>query len=128
MPSQRVIIDSDPGIDDAQAILFAFLCQQFEIDAVTSIFGNVPVDLAALDALRLVELAGRPGVPVYLGAAEPLVQRRLHFAPTIHGDDGFGNVGWPLPAQRTAPGYAAIELARRVLGRRARSRSCHSDL
>ena len=68
MPSPRVIIDTDPGIDDAQSILFAFLCRQFEIDAVTSVFGNVPVELAALNALRLVELAGCQDVPVYLGA------------------------------------------------------------
>ncbi len=115
MPSRRVIIDTDPGIDDALAILFAFLCRQFEIDAITSVFGNVTVDLAALNALRLVELAGQPGVPVYLGAAEPLVQRRLYFAPTVHGQDGFGNVEWPPPAQQPAPGYAAVELARRAL-------------
>ena len=115
MPPRRVIIDTDPGIDDAQAILFAFLCRQFQIDAVTTVFGNVPVDQAALNALRLMELANRPDVPVYVGAAEPLVQRRLRFAPMVHGEDGFGNVEWPRPALQPAPGYAAVELARRVL-------------
>ncbi len=115
MPPRRVIIDTDPGIDDAQAILFAFLCGQFQIDAVTCVFGNVPVDLAALNALRLIELADRPEVPVYLGAAEPLLRRRLRFAPMVHGEDGLGNVDWPRPAGRPAPGYAPVELARRAL-------------
>lgn len=115
MPSRRVILDTDPGIDDAQAILFAFLCGQFQIDAVTAVFGNAPVDQAALNALRLIELVDRPDVPVYRGAAEPLFQRRLRFAPMVHGEDGFGNVEWPRPARQPAPGYAAVELARRVL-------------
>jgi len=115
MPRRRVIIDTDPGVDDAQAILFAFLCEQFRIDALTCVFGNVPVELATLNGLRLIELAGRPDVPVYGGAAEPLFQRRLHFAPATHGENGFGNVHWPLPVQKATPGYAAVELARRVL-------------
>ena len=115
MPDRRVIIDTDPGIDDAQAILFAFLCRQLRVDALTTVFGNVPVDKAALNALRLIELVDRADVPVYVGAAEPLFQRRLRFAPMVHGEDGFGNVEWPLPALRPAPGYAAVELARRVL-------------
>jgi inosine-uridine nucleoside N-ribohydrolase len=115
MLPRRVIIDTDPGIDDAQAILFAFQCRQFEIDALTTVFGNIPVDLAALNALRLVELAGRPDVPVYLGAAEPLFQRRLHYSREVHGDNGLGNIEWPVPAQPRTPGYAAVELARRVL-------------
>jgi inosine-uridine nucleoside N-ribohydrolase len=87
MPFRRVIVDTDPGIDDAQAILFAFLCQEVEIDAVTSVFGNVPVDFAALNALRLVELAGRP-MSQCIWVPPSRFQRRLHFAPTVHGEDG----------------------------------------
>lgn len=112
---RRVIIDTDPGIDDAQAILFALLCGRFEIDAIASIFGNVPADLAAANALRLLDLAGRSDLPVYVGAAEPLVQRRLFFAPAVHGANGFGNVELPLPDRTPATGYAAVELARRAV-------------
>jgi inosine-uridine nucleoside N-ribohydrolase len=115
MPDRRVIIDTDPGIDDAQAILFALFCRQFQIDAVTTVFGNVPVGHAALNALRLIELTDRTDVPVYVGAAEPLFRRRLRFAPMVHGEDGFGDVGWPLPARQPAPGYASVELVTRVL-------------
>ena len=112
---RRVIIDTDPGIDDAQAILFALLCGRFEIDAVTSVFGNVPAELAAANALRLLDLAGRSDLPVYVGAGEPLVQRRLFFAPAVHGENGFGNVELPLPDRPPAAGYAAVELARRAV-------------
>lgn len=114
MTPRRVIIDTDPGIDDAQAILFALLSGRFQVDAVTSVFGNVPVDLAAMNAVRLTELAGRSDLPVYVGAAEPLVQRRLFFSPTVHGTNGFGEVELPIPARRPDDGYAAVELARRV--------------
>lgn len=76
MPSPRVIIDTDPGIDDAQSILFAFLCRQFEIDAVTSVFGNVPVELAALNDLRLVELGGLPGCAGVSGRRHRLHESR----------------------------------------------------
>jgi len=73
MATRRVIIDTDPGIDDAQALLFALFCKEFQIDTLTTVFGNVPATTAAANALRLVEMAGRPEIPVHLGAAEPLV-------------------------------------------------------
>lgn len=112
---RRVIIDTDPGIDDAQAILFALLSGRFQIDALTSVFGNVPADVAAANALRLLEMVDWTDVPMYLGAAEPLVQRRLFFSPTVHGANGFGNLELPVPARQPAAGYAAVELARRVV-------------
>src|SRR5438128_12565064 len=104
MTTRRVIIDTDPGIDDAQAILFAFLSGQFDIEALTTVFGNVPVELSALNALRLVELAVRPAVPVYVGAAQPLVPRRLHSAPEVAGATGFGHRAWPLPTLTATAG------------------------
>ncbi|HKX17257.1 MAG TPA: nucleoside hydrolase [bacterium] len=112
---RRVIIDTDPGIDDGQAILFALLCGRFEIDAVTSVFGNVRAELAAANVLRLMDLAGRSNLPVYVGATEPLVQRRLFFAPTVHGANGFGSVQLPLPDRTPEAGYAAVELAQRAV-------------
>ena len=86
----RVIIDTDPGIDDAQAILFALLCGEFQIDALTTVFGNVPAKTAAANVLRLLEMAGRPEIPVYLGAVEPLVRRRLYYSPEVHGNEASG--------------------------------------
>jgi purine nucleosidase len=115
--SRRVIIDTDPGIDDAQAILFALFCGQFRIDALTTVFGNCPSDVGAQNALRLVEMAGQPTIPVYLGAAEPLVRRRLppESGARVHGKKGFGDLDLPPPRGSVQPGYAAAELARRVV-------------
>ena len=111
----RVIIDTDPGIDDAQAILFALFCGEFEIDALTTVFGNVPAKTAAANVLRLLEMAGRPEIPVYLGAVEPLVRRRLHYAPEVHGKRGFGDLKLPPPSGKIQKNYAAVELARRIV-------------
>lgn len=115
--STRVIIDTDPGIDDAQAILYTLLSGQFDVEAVTTTFGNCSVANSTDNALRVLELVGREDIPVYRGAAEPLVCRRLDpsGAARVHGPAGLGGKPWPAP--RTAPhaGYAAAELARRVV-------------
>src|SRR5215472_4700180 len=105
--ARRVIIDTDPGIDDAQAILFALFCEEFQIDALTTVFGNVPATTAAANALRLLEMAGRPEIPVYLGAAEPLVRRRLHYAPEVHGKQGLGDRKLHRPRGKIQKNYAA---------------------
>ena len=111
----RVIIDTDPGIDDAQAILFALFCGEFEIDALTTVFGNVPAKTAAANVLRLLEMSGRPESPVYLGAVEPLVRRRLHYAPEVHGKRGLGDLKLPPPKGKIQKNYAAVELVRRIV-------------
>ena len=111
----RVIIDTDPGIDDAQAILFALFCGEFEIDSLTTVFGNVPAKTAAANVLRLLEMSGRPEIPVYLGAVEPLVRRRLHYAPEVHGKRGLGDLKLPPPKGKIQKNYAAVELVRRIV-------------
>jgi inosine-uridine nucleoside N-ribohydrolase len=111
---QRVIIDTDPGIDDAQAILFALRHGAFRIDAVTTMFGNCSVETATRNARKLLELGGVEGVPVFMGAAEPLVRRPNPFATMVHGHHGFGNFPSPEPTYPRAPGYAAAEMARLV--------------
>ena len=70
---QKIIIDTDPGVDDAMAILFAFQSPELEVMGLTSVFGNVEVALATDNALRLVEFADKPEVVVAQGAAGPLV-------------------------------------------------------
>src|SRR5688500_7225872 len=62
-------------------------------------------------------MAGRPDIPVYLGAGEPLVRRRLHFeaGARVHGKKGFGDLDLPPPRGNLQPGYAAAVLARRVV-------------
>jgi len=111
---QRVIIDTDPGVDDAQAILFAFRLGAFQIDAVTTVFGNCEVTTATRNARTLLELGKVGGVPVFMGAGEPLIERRLGFATSVHGPHGFGSFRPPEPTYPLSQGYAAAEMARLV--------------
>jgi inosine-uridine nucleoside N-ribohydrolase len=101
-PSQaatRVIIDADPGTDDALAILLALNSPELRVEAVTVVAGNVTAAQGLENALKLVSLAGRPDVPVALGAQKPLLQALV--TAESHGADGLGNVS--LPPARCRP-------------------------
>lgn len=106
MPAERVILDCDPGQDDAVAILLA-LASPAEIDllAITTVAGNVPLDLTAKNARRICELAGRPDMPVYAGCPRPMV-RALVTAEHIHGRTGLDGCSLPDPAMKLADGHA----------------------
>src|SRR6266567_6340101 len=92
----RVVIDTDPGVDDALALLLAMRSPELKIEGITAVAGNVPLDLTLPNALRLVEIAGRPDVPVAAGASMPLV-RQLVTAHDFHGDNGLAGVEFPPP-------------------------------
>ncbi|KAG6544717.1 hypothetical protein Mapa_013907 [Marchantia paleacea] len=87
---KKVIIDTDPGIDDAMAILMAFQSPDVEIIGMTTIFGNVSTPLATTNALYLCELGGLH-IPVAEGSWEPLKGGVPRIADFVHGADGFGN-------------------------------------
>jgi inosine-uridine nucleoside N-ribohydrolase len=91
---QRIIIDTDPGVDDAMAIFLALRSPELKVEAITAVSGNVPLAFTLPNALRLVEIAGHPEVPVAGGAAFPLV-RRLVTAAYVHGNNGLGGVEFP---------------------------------
>lgn len=93
----KIIIDTDPGVDDALAIVMAFNSPELEVLGLTTVFGNVSVEQAATNALSLVELSG-VDVPVFKGEAVPLSRTPAPYADFVHGDDGFGNINWPAPA------------------------------
>ncbi|XP_057972844.1 uridine nucleosidase 1 [Malania oleifera] len=93
----KLIIDTDPGIDDAMAILMAFQTPQLELLGLTTIFGNVTTEDATRNALLLCEIAGCPSVPVAEGSPEPLKGGRPQVADFIHGSDGLGNIFLPPP-------------------------------
>ena len=100
-----LIIDCDPGIDDALALwLAASQTDRFRLRAVTTVAGNRPVDITSANAIRLLDAAGRTEVPVYLGAAQPLDGSPAR-CNLVHGADGLGGVELaltrppePLPA------------------------------
>ncbi|XAR64663.1 Uridine nucleosidase [Bertholletia excelsa] len=89
---EKVIIDTDPGIDDSMAILMAFQSPQLDILGLTTIFGNVSTEDATRNALLLCEIAGRPGLPVAEGSSGPLKGGKPRIADFVHGSDGFGNI------------------------------------
>ncbi len=91
MNPQKVIIDTDPGVDDAMAIIYAQLSPAVELLGLTSIFGNVTIATATRNALALTEMLGA-SVPVAEGAAQPLEQPPREVAWEVHGREGFGDV------------------------------------
>lgn len=100
--AQRVILDTDPGIDDALAILLLAASPEISLEAITVTHGNTNVDKCLKNALKLVELAGISGVPVARGASEPLV-KSLTVAEETHGDGGLGYAVLPETATKASP-------------------------
>ena len=92
----RVIIDTDPGVDDAFALLLAMRSPELKIEGITPVAGNVTLDVAVANALRMVEISGRTEIPVAVGARAPLM-RRLVTATNVHGENGLGGVVFPEP-------------------------------
>src|SRR5712692_2940715 len=95
----RVIIDTDPGVDDALALLLAMRSPELKIEAITAVAGNVPLELTLPNALRMVEIAGRTDIPVAACTKAPLV-RRLVTAAYAHGENGLGGAVFPEPKIR----------------------------
>jgi inosine-uridine nucleoside N-ribohydrolase len=109
----RIILDTDPGVDDAMAIFLALRSPELKVEAITAVSGNVPLAFTLPNALRLVEIAGLTDVPVAGGAATPLV-RRLVTAKYVHGNNGLGGVEFPEPKLKSVAEPAA-ELIRRIV-------------
>jgi purine nucleosidase len=102
---RRVVLDCDPGHDDALAILLAQGAAEIELAAITTVAGNHPLPLTTLNALRVCELAGMRDVPVAAGCASPLL-RELVTAPEIHGEAGLEGHAWPPPSLRPISEHA----------------------
>ncbi|PIB23464.1 nucleoside hydrolase [Amylibacter kogurei] len=96
MTKQKILIDTDPGVDDAMAIFFACLHPDLDLVGMTGVFGNVTVDIAARNAIVLAERAGQD-IPVARGADVPLKQTPNPVSDYVHGEQGFGDI----PAQPT---------------------------
>ncbi len=106
MAREKIIIDTDPGQDDAVAILLALASpDEIEVLGITAVAGNVPLALTAQNALKLVALAGRPEVPVLAGCARPLL-RPLETAEFICGADGLAGADLPPPRLALQPRHA----------------------
>lgn len=110
MPATPVIIDTDPGTDDAIALLMALESPALEVLAVTTVGGNAHLSRATANALRILEYVGRTDIPVAPGASRPL-KGRFTYAYDFHGPGGLG-VALPRPTTPTAPERAVQLMAR----------------
>jgi purine nucleosidase len=104
-----MILDMDPGVDDALALLWALSSADVAVEAVTTVSGNVNVDLATTNALKLAELMDRSDVPVFRGASEPVVGDAIR-ATHIHGETGLGAAQLPHPQLAASEGNATTAL------------------
>jgi inosine-uridine nucleoside N-ribohydrolase len=115
MTPTPIILDCDPGHDDAIAILLAVASPELELRAVTTVSGNQTLDKTTNNALRVLELAGRTDVPVYAGADAPFVRQR-DVAAHVHGESGLDGPDLPQPSQSAQSEHAVEFLARTYRG------------
>ncbi len=109
--STRIVLDCDPGHDDAIAILLALASPEIELVAITTVAGNQTLDKTTANALRMLELAGRTDIPVYAGAAAPILRER-DVAAHVHGESGLDGPELPPPAASARDQHAVEHLAR----------------
>jgi inosine-uridine nucleoside N-ribohydrolase len=105
-----IVIDCDPGHDDAIAILLALASPEVELRGITTVAGNQTLDKTTRNALKVLELAGRTDIPVAVGADAPLV-RTLRTAANVHGESGLDGPDLPEPVTSPVDGHAADVLA-----------------
>lgn len=111
---KKVILDVDTGVDDAWAILLALRSPELSVQGITTVAGNVDCDLTTKNTLRILELAGRPEIPVARGLSKPIMCD-LHTGKVAHGDDGIGNVDFPEPQGRPLDQHAVDFLIERIM-------------
>ena len=106
---KRIIIDCDPGIDDAQAIMMAYQHPEVKIEAITSVAGNVGVEKTTANVLKILDVLDAGPIPVYAGAHSGIVEEGLN-ASSVHGEDGLGGVDLPVSKRKIEDKPAALAL------------------
>ena len=99
MPPKRILIDTDPGIDDSLAILLALASPELSLEGLSVVHGNCSTEQATINGLSILELAGANHIPLAKGCDLPLVQASL-LAPETHGDQGLGYAKLPAPQSK----------------------------
>lgn len=110
-----VLIDTDPGVDDAMAILLALRSPELEVRGLTTVHGNADVVQTARNARQILELAGRSDIPVAMGAARPLVRPFAGVVEEVHGANGLGNIALPAPEMPLVNMPAACFIVEQIL-------------
>ena len=101
MSATKILLDCDPGHDDAIALLLALASPELELLGVTSVAGNQTLDKTTANAIRLLEFAGRTEIPVAAGADRPLV-REQYVASFVHGETGTPSISSRTRSARPA--------------------------
>ncbi len=115
MTPRKILIDTDPGIDDAMAIFYALASPELDVVGMTTIFGNSETATCTTNALRLLEIAGRPDIPVARGASRPVAMDFRGPAAFVHGVDGQGDLFLPPAAGRASAISAAQFIVETVM-------------
>lgn len=113
MAARRIIIDTDPGIDDAVAILLALASPELAVEGIVAVAGNVPLPVAETNARAICELAGRGDVGVYAGCPRPIMRGPIT-AEHFHGQGGLGGLTLPEPAIALRPEHG-VDFTTRLL-------------
>ncbi|HEY5988680.1 MAG TPA: nucleoside hydrolase, partial [Streptosporangiaceae bacterium] len=113
-PQRKVLLDCDPGIDDAFAIVFALGHPGLDLCGITTVAGNVGVDQATANALSVCELVGRSDVPVVAGSPVPLLRPSFRESRLVHGQSGLGGARLPAPRGGPRGGHAVDFLIERI--------------
>src|SRR5215212_5009693 len=108
-----VIIDCDPGHDDAIALLLAVGSPELELSAVTTVAGNQTLDKVTANAIRVLDVAGETGIPVAAGADRPLIHP-ARVAGEVHGETGLDGPDLPPPSREPEPLHAVELMAREL--------------
>jgi pyrimidine-specific ribonucleoside hydrolase len=116
MAPMPIILDCDPGHDDAIALMLALASPEVELLGVTTVSGNQTLPKTTANALKVLELLGRSDIAVYAGAAAPLV-REVHVAADVHGESGLDGPDLPQPATSARDEHAVDYLAREIRAR-----------
>ena len=113
--ARKILIDTDPGIDDAMAIFYALASPELDVVGLTTVFGNAHTDVCTTNALKLLEIAGRTDLPVARGVDRPLAMPYRGPAAFVHGADGQGDVHLPPPTTQVHDLDAAHFIVRTVM-------------
>jgi purine nucleosidase len=114
MNPKRILIDTDPGIDDSLAILLALASPEIQLEGLTVVHGNCSMEQGTLNALAVLELAQASHIPVAKGCELPLVQPSL-LAPETHGNTGLGYAQLPVPRSRPIAQHGCDFLIEKIM-------------
>ena len=115
MSARKIIIDTDPGIDDAMAIIYALASPELDVIGLTTVFGNAHVETCTTNALYILDVAGRSDIPVAQGAGRPLAMNFRGPATFVHGNNGLADIHMPASSGKPHALDAAHFIIEQVL-------------